>query len=260
MTLELISRTPQGTPQPTPLLFVHGAWHAAWCWDDYFLPYFAAQGYAAYALSFRGHGSSSGSQRHATIADYVADVAQIAASLPQPPVMIGHSLGGFVVQHYLMQHSAPAGVLLASIPPHGALRTTLNSALHQPLDAVQALLSWSLYPFVGTPAKARHHLFSASLPDADLQRHFHRIEHESFRSLLDICLLTPVRPERNHTPMLVMGAANDNVFTVKELHATAQAYRTQAVIVPNMAHDMMLEAGWQSVAQTVVEWLRGRGM
>jgi alpha-beta hydrolase superfamily lysophospholipase len=28
--LEIISRQPTGTPNPTPLLFVHGAWQAAW--------------------------------------------------------------------------------------------------------------------------------------------------------------------------------------------------------------------------------------
>ena len=29
------------------LLFVHGAWHGAWCWAEHFLDFFAAQGYAA---------------------------------------------------------------------------------------------------------------------------------------------------------------------------------------------------------------------
>lgn len=260
MTLEVISRLPQGVTHPTPLLFVHGAWHGAWCWDEYFLPYFAALGYVAHALSFRGHGGSGGSQRHATIANYVADVAQVVAALPQPPVIIGHSLGGFVVQHYLTQHSAPAGVLLASIPPRGALRTTLNTMIHQPLDSVRATLSWSLYPFVDTPPKARHHLFADHLPEAELNRHFSRIEPESFRSLLDICLLKRLASPRHNTPMLVMGAANDQVFTVSEVHVTGQAYHTEAVIFPDMAHDMMLEAGWQSVAQAIVEWLQARGI
>ena len=256
--LEMISRHPQGNAHPTPLLFVHGAWHAAWCWDEYFLPYFAARGYAAHALSYRGHGASSGSQRNATIDDYVADVAQVAATLDRPPVVIGHSLGGFVAQHYLTQYTAPAGVLMASIPPHGALRTTLNSAAHQPLDAVRAPLGWSLYPFVDTPAKSRHHLFSDDLPDTDLQRYFSRIEHESFRALLDICLLRRVRPARNTAPMLVLGAERDRVFTVEEVHATARVYHTDADIFPNMAHDMMLEADWEKVANKIADWLEVR--
>ncbi|MBC7517162.1 MAG: alpha/beta hydrolase [Alkalinema sp. FL-bin-369] len=45
--------------QRSPIFFVHGAWHAAWCREN-FLPYFANHGYAAYAVSLRGHGTSEG--------------------------------------------------------------------------------------------------------------------------------------------------------------------------------------------------------
>jgi len=41
--LERITRTP-GTGKATPLVFVHGAWHGAWCWDEFFLPCFADKG------------------------------------------------------------------------------------------------------------------------------------------------------------------------------------------------------------------------
>src|SRR5438445_2288922 len=99
-TLEIISRqpaTPNGAP---PLLFVHGMWHGAWCWDEHFLPCFADHGYAAHAVSLRGHGRSDlhGSLKFVSIADYVGDVAEAARQIGTPPIMIGHSEGGFVVQ------------------------------------------------------------------------------------------------------------------------------------------------------------------
>src|SRR5437762_4644186 len=76
MDLELITRKAQGDSYATPLLFVHGAWHGAWCWDEHFLPYFAEQGFDAHALSFRIHGKSEsvGQLRWKRAADYVADV------------------------------------------------------------------------------------------------------------------------------------------------------------------------------------------
>lgn len=55
--------------------------------------------------------------------------------------------------------------------------------------------------------------------------------------------------------MLVLGAENDAVFSVKDVMATAVAYNTQAKIFPDIAHNMMLEAGWQAVADTILEWL-----
>ena len=94
MLLEVLSRQPAANPRPTPLLFVHGANHGAWYWTN-FLDYFAEHGYATYAPNLRGHGGSQSRNRpHWTrLSDYVDDVAQVAAGLPRPPVVIGHSLG-----------------------------------------------------------------------------------------------------------------------------------------------------------------------
>src|SRR5215469_18333706 len=100
MNVDMISRYPVERRHPTPLLFIHGMFHAAWCWDVHFLDYFAQHGYAAFAVDLRGHGNSAGREnlRWTRIADYVDDVASAVRQLPNPPILIGHSLGGFVVQ------------------------------------------------------------------------------------------------------------------------------------------------------------------
>ena len=58
--LEVRKRLPANGSRKPPLLFVHGGYCDAWFWEPYFLPWFAAQGYPAYALSLRGHGASVG--------------------------------------------------------------------------------------------------------------------------------------------------------------------------------------------------------
>src|SRR3954471_805401 len=102
--LELITHRPDKKAATKPqLLFVHGAFVGAWCWDDNFLPYFARRGFAAHALSLRGHGGSAG--RHAlsttSIIDYESDVLQVIDHIGAPVVLIGHSLGAMVVQRCL---------------------------------------------------------------------------------------------------------------------------------------------------------------
>ncbi len=67
-------------------------------------------------------------------------------------------------------------------------------------------------------------------------------------------------PKRVSTPMFVLGGARDALFHPNEIHATAAAYGTQAVLFPNMAHDMMLEPGWQAVADTIITWLEQQGV
>lgn len=260
MRLEVISRNPEGTPKPTPILFVHGAWHAAWCWDEFFLPYFAAKGYAVHALSLRGHGKSESDKgtRWRSAADYVADVEQVVAGITPSPILIGHSMGGYVVQKYLESHTAPAGVLVASIPSCGTLPFLLRETLHFPLTMLRVSLTMLTYPMVDTPEKVQRSFFSADMPQDRVRAYAARMENESFRVALDSSLLATPRPSKVKTPLLVLGAANDAVFTVKEVEATARAYNTQATIFPNMAHDMMLEAGWQSVADTILTWLDSR--
>ena len=128
MHIEVITHKPEGRARPTPLLFVHGMWHGAWCWEN-FLPYFACHGYESHALSLRGHGKSDGRtgiRWYSGAKDYVADVAQVVQSLKMPPVLVGHSMGGYVIQKYLETHTAPAGILLASIPVSGLAGSALR--------------------------------------------------------------------------------------------------------------------------------------
>jgi pimeloyl-ACP methyl ester carboxylesterase len=136
MNLEMISHRPKRGARATPLLFVHGAFAGAWIWEPYFLPFFARQGYEAYALSLRGHGPSDGGDglMNVRLRDYVADVEQIMNTLPAVPVVIGHSMGGVVVQHIMHRHrdSLPAAVLMASGPPHGMIGSFWNMLFERP--------------------------------------------------------------------------------------------------------------------------------
>ncbi|MGB2811055.1 MAG: alpha/beta fold hydrolase, partial [Mycobacterium sp.] len=65
-------------------------------------------------LTFRPESPAHFSTGADTIADYVEDVKSVADDLPTRPVVIGHSMGGLVVQKYLESNAAPAGVLMAS--------------------------------------------------------------------------------------------------------------------------------------------------
>jgi pimeloyl-ACP methyl ester carboxylesterase len=261
MRLEVLSQQPDN-PRPTPILFVHGAWHGAWCWDEHFLGYFARHGYRVSALSLRGHGGSEAPKhfRLARIAEYAADVAQVASQLDPTPIIVGHSMGGLVVQKYLEAHAAPAAVLLASVPPAGVLRTTLSIASRHPLRFLAANLTWSLYPLVGTPRLTREAFFSADMPEEQVRTYFPRIQDEAYVAFLDMLVFNLPRPTRVRTPLLVLGGERDRIFTPREVRATARAYQTTATIFPHMTHDMMLEAGWQDVADAMLAWLGQRGL
>lgn len=257
MKLEIISKYPSGKAHATPLLFVHGAWHAAWCWDVHFLDYFAQHGYAAHALSLRGHGGSEGrdSLRWTRIADYVADLVQVVATLPAPPVLIGHSMGGFIVQKYLEAHTAPAVVLLASVPPEGVFATTLKAARMHPLIFTKSNLSMSLAPLMATPSLAREFLFSRDLPDAELMSYWKRLQDESYLAWLDMLAFDLPQTGKATPPMFVLGGTNDISLKPSQIKATARAYTARFEMIEGIAHDMMLDTRWQVVAAQIENWL-----
>ena len=257
MKLEVVSRSAVGTAKATPLLFVHGAWHGAWCWEEHFLPYFAQQGYSVTALSLRGHGGSEGRERLRGfgIMDYVSDVAEVARSLPTPPVVIGHSMGGFVVQKYLEQHPAPAAVLMASAPPAGVLRTTLHLAQHHTKEFIQVNTQFRLYPIVQRPELIHEMFYSKTMPKAKVEDYWKQVQDESYRAFMDMLIFQRPNPSRINTPLMVIGATDDYVFTQEEVRATARAYRTEPHFIPDTAHVMMLEATWQQTADKILSWL-----
>ncbi len=260
--LETIKEEPQYDARSTPILFVHGMSHAAWCWAEHFLPYFARHRYAAHALSLRGHGGSEGRERlrWTALSEYVSDVAQVAGQMERPPVLVGHSMGGMVVQKYLESNATPAAVLLASVPPGGVGPATLRISVGHPLLFMKANLAMSMIPLFSTPQLAREYLFSPGMPEDKVRAYCSRLQDESYRAYLDMMGLDLPRPERVRVPILVLGAADDRLITPGEVEATARAYRTQAEVLPGMAHDMMLEAGWQAVADRILIWLKELGL
>lgn len=255
--LEVIDKGSVSEAHPVPLLFVHGVWHAAWCWDEHFLSYFADKGYRALALSFRGHGGSPTSKplRNCTVNDYVEDVMSVADTLPTSPVVIGHSMGGLVVQKYLERRTAPAGVLMASVPPQGNLGNALRWIRRHPWHFAKMTITGKALPYISTAQLAREKLFCAHTPESIVLDCAARLQEDSSRIGIDGLVLNLPRPKRVTTPLLVLGAHDDGAHTRAEVRATARAYHTEAEFFPDMGHNMMLEPGWDAVADRIDSWL-----
>jgi pimeloyl-ACP methyl ester carboxylesterase len=258
MKLEIISKYPPDVTHPTPLLFIHGSLHGAWCWDVHFLDFFAQHGFAAHAVNLRGHGNSQGGEqlRWTRIADFVEDVENAARQLPSPPILIGHSMGGFIIQKYLENHDTPGAVLLSSPPPSGFLPAAVRVARRLPLVFAKVNLTLSLFPLVETPLLAREAFFSDDLPEELLREYWGQMQEESYRAFLDMVALDLPRPAKVKAPLLVLGAERDNMLKPSEIRATAHAYHTQAEIIAGVAHNSMLEQGWQAVAERILAWLK----
>lgn len=259
MDLEIICRYPVRERLRRPaLLFVHGAFCGAWVWDEHFLPYFADRGYQACALSLRGHGRSTGRDQlpWAGLADYVADLQGVISRLGRPPVLIGHSLGGVIVQRYVRTQRAPAVILMASGPPHGMLPSAVGMAFRNPLLFQELCLVSAAGLRANSLELLMDALFSKAMPRPEAMRYMARMQGESARISLE--LMWPDFPSAAANlsmPLLVLGAEQDAFVSPLIVHATARVYGTTAEILADVSHAMMLDVGWEGVAQKVAAWL-----
>jgi pimeloyl-ACP methyl ester carboxylesterase len=256
--LEVISRQPGAkvSLRNTPLLFLHGAYAAAWCWDEHFLSYFAERGYVSHALSFSGHGGSPGRERLDSLGidHYVADAAAVAAQLPAPPVLVGHSMGGLVAQKYLEQHEAAGVVLLASVPPQGLWAAALGLAFQKPglLGDLNRLLGGGRVAL----DTLRTAMFAQPVTTEDLASWYKRMQPESHRAIWDMTLFNlPLKSRMRLPPLLVLGAAHDSLIPPSQVEMTARHYGVTAEIFEDMGHGLMLEQGWRGVAERILAWL-----
>ncbi len=241
-----------------PLLFVHGAFCGAWTWSEHFLPFFAERGWRSVAVSLRGHGRSAGRRRLDTfgVADYVADVAEAAAGLERPPVVVGHSMGGLVAERFAMAHAVAGLVLLAPASPMGLGPSFLRMSLMRP-DLLSAL---SRVQSAGADEAAfeaiRRGLFSPALPAEQALAYLPLFQRESLRANME--LLAPQWPwlmARPNLPVLVAGGADDCFVSRNELELTAMIWGADREVLDGVPHALMLDTTWRLIADVVAGWL-----
>ena len=135
----------------TPVVFVHGLWLHATSWGPW-VEFFQEAGYAPVAPGWPGDADTAEETRSHPeqvagkgIDDVVEHYAEVIRGLSAPPIVIGHSFGGLIVQRLLGQNLAAAGVAIDAAPikgvyylPPSALRVA-SIALRKPANRQQAV-------------------------------------------------------------------------------------------------------------------------
>ncbi len=258
MHLEILQHQPSQPSHKKPILFIHGAFAGAWCWEEYFLPYFASQGYPAYALSLRGHGESEGIENLAftSLDNYISDVRTAVETIGEEPILVGHSMGGMIIQKYLEKYASPAAVLMISVPPTGLWTTIFYMAWSDPMLFSQLFLLQNLSPRFATPSAVKHALLSEDVSDDKLDKFFHHVQGESQRVMLDMMGLNlPHLAFKGPIPLLVLGAEKDAFLPPSVVEWTGHLYDAPSYVFPKTAHAMMLENNWKEVADYMIKWL-----
>jgi len=259
----MIVRRPKGSGSGVPLFFVHGAFAGAWCWDEHFLPWFAGKGWTTMALDLPGR---RGRADHAElqnfgISDYLESVLEAVDALPAPPVVIGHSMGGYLAWKVAERRRLAGLVLMAPVPPTGLAAPALQLAISKP-DLFAELTEGHTFGNSAKGIDTLHSLmFSDAAPRSLAVRFAPKFQSESKRAIADqYGMSIPNLLAISGTPVHVVGAGKDPLIPAAHVHYTAALVGRMATIHHDMGHGMMLEDGWRQVAEDIADWLTGIGL
>ena len=249
--------TPKQRRHVTPIVMQHGMWHGAWTWQ-WWQPLFAEWGWESVAVSLPGHGASP-TQRPielCTLDYYLGFLKAEVHRFEQPPVLIGHSMGGALTQWYLKYcGDLPAAVLVAPWVSHSTLQDGLLRILSvDPLVGLLTSLAWSAAPWVRNPERATR-LLTTSGAVISPEELYDRLGPESAIVVLQHNPPFWSPPDDVRTPLLWLIGEKDATISVLGATRSAAFYQAEHIIVPEAGHNLMMEASYRETARSIAEWL-----
>jgi pimeloyl-ACP methyl ester carboxylesterase len=246
------------------VVMIHGMWAGGWTWEGW-APIFEEKGYHCLTPTLRHHdvppheppkelGSTS-------LLDYAGDLERMIAGLSEPPVLMGHSMGGLLAQMLGARCQTRALVLLDPVPPRGFnMLYPANLRLFR-----STVLSWN---FCRKPTRPLFADAVASilghLPGDEQKTVYERMVHESGRVAYETGLwfLDPHRANRVDAsritcPVLVVAGAEDPTLPAAKMRKLARRYEPHSTYweMPGRGHLTVWEPGWRELAAGVADWL-----
>ncbi|HEX9351724.1 MAG TPA: alpha/beta hydrolase [Gaiellaceae bacterium] len=257
-----------------PLMLIHGAWLAANSWEN-FAQYFESRNFAVSAPEWpRKQGDVEELRKDAEelkglgITEIVDHYEEQIRALDEPPVLIGHSFGGLIVELLLDRGLGRAGVAMSPAPPKGILVLPFSSlkvaapALAHPSKwhgVVPLSLEEFTYGFVNTfsPEDAAAAYERYAVPETG--QIFYEAGFANFR------LHPPTEvhfKKGDRAPLLIVGAENDHTVPASLSKKQYEKYErspatTDYIELEGRPHLMMAAEGWEEIAASIDSWLDG---
>jgi pimeloyl-ACP methyl ester carboxylesterase len=258
----------------TPLMLVHGAWLSSGSWGN-FIEYFDSRGFDVTAPEWPRKQETVAAQRETSedikglglteIVDYYESKIR---ALDEPPVLIGHSFGGLIVELLLDRGLGRAGVAMSPAPPKGILVLPFSS-LKAAAPALAHPSKWHgivtlspeefTYGFVNTfsPEDAAAAYEKYAVPETG------QIFYEAGFANFHMNPPTEIEFKKgDRAPLLVVGAEKDNTVPAALAKKNYGKYedspaRTDYIEFAGRPHLMMVAEGWREIAAAIEQWIDG---
>lgn len=255
------------------MIFIHGLWLHASSWGPW-VRYFKRAGYAARAVGWPDVPSTVVEARlypefmeDTTINQVVDHYAAIIRRLSTRPVVIGHALGGLVAQKLLDRRLVAAAVAIGPAPIKGVQLLPFTQ-LHAALPVLGN--PFSLHTAVSLRPKQFRYSFANQLSEDEAAKLYEtwtipapampvwQVALANFKRHAQ----TAVNTRKRHAPLLLMAGQCDHTVPPETIRLVRRMYaaspsRTDLKEWPGRGHSLVIDHGWQELADYTLEWLRG---
>lgn len=276
---------PSKTTNFPPLVFIHGSFHAGWCWTERFFPYFVNLGYPVAALSLRGTGGTFAGDgvKKVKIDEHAEDLKCFLDQIPdlmatkKNPILISHSFGGLAVMKYLEQNPERASnlgglIIMCSVPPSGNGKMTIRFLKRSLVDSWKITAGFAMKRCIQNDSLCRELFFGGTedengVSNEDLNR-YQRYFARDTEAVIDIKDLLKHLPSKEAVdgkaphldqfpPCLVIGAEHDFIVDWEGVEETAAYFGVAEPVFVDSPHDVMLGKNWENAAETIQDWVKG---
>jgi pimeloyl-ACP methyl ester carboxylesterase len=246
------------------IVLIHGNFVNNLSWAEW-KRYFEQKGYSVFTPANPGHDGNPSDLRNKVhpdltktgFIDVVNNIARLIDTLPEKPLVIGHSMAGMATMKLLEMGKTSAAVSIDGAPPKNVFPPfkTLTAVL-----PAFGFLSGKSY-FMGS-REWYDKCFFNTLPEAQRGAAFDRFAvPESYKVSRELVLNSYSNIDFNkpHQPILFIGGGKDNIFPPSLTTTLARSYkdkssRVDLKIFEDKSHFICGEPGWQKVADYILSW------
>lgn len=252
--------------QTKTIVFIHGLFVNNTSWKQW-KSYFEAQGYTVHTPANPGHEGAPVQLKNnihpqltkTGFKDVVMNIVKLIDTLPEKPIVVGHSLAGLVVQKLIEMDKAVAGISIDGAPPKNVLAPW--STIKVVFPVVNFFKGGS--PFLGSK-EWYHNAFFNNYSKKESDQLYETVAVPESRKIARDTLLTSfakVDFSKQHNPLLFIAGEKDNIFSSAFTKKIAGSYKDKNSIVDykefkNRSHFIAGEKGWEEVADYVLDWIK----
>ena len=246
------------------IVLIHGNFVNNISWTNW-KSYYEQKGYTVHTPANPGHAGDPAALRttvHPDLTktgfiDVVMNIAKLIDSLPEKPLVIGHSMAGMATLKLLEMGRTAAAVSIDGAPPKNVF---------PPFSTIKIVLpAFGFFSgkdyFMGSHEWYNKAFFN-TLPETERSKAFDAIavpeSHKVSRQLV-LNSFSNIDFKKPHAPLLFVGGGNDNIFPHTLTQTIAGKYRDKnsrvdVKIFEDKSHFICGEPGWEKVADYVLDW------